>query len=220
MRFLLYIIALTMMIFAEGKVLYSFDFGKTASDDAVKSLKSKGFEFHLDTDKFKLSSNSGRLNISTDNDAAILFGRRFKKPLENVGSVVIEWGVDKFPQGADWGRGKNRLALGAVIVLGTKKFYSGVPFAPSAPYFFGPFVGEKEQAGKKYLGKLYRKSGRYYCVSNSRGLITTRFDIDGKFHSEFGGSTPPVSAFAFQMNTKNTEGGAKAFVKKITFYSK
>jgi hypothetical protein len=57
-------------------------------------------------------------------------------------------------------------------------------------------------------------------VSNQKGLITTRFDIDGTFHKEFGKPTPPLTAFGFQMNTKDTTGGAKAFVKKITFYSK
>ena len=47
-----------------------------------------------------------------------------------------------------------------------------------------------------------------------------RFNIDGKFHQEFGKATPPLTAFGFQMNTKNTTDGAKAFVKKITFYGK
>lgn len=30
---------------------------------------------------------------------------------------------------------------------------------------------------------------------------------------------PPLTAFGIQMNTKNTTGGAKAFIKKFTFYS-
>lgn len=211
---------LTMLLSGEGKVIYSFDFGKEAAGGATPVLKSKGFEFLLDSDKLNPTFANGRVECHTEKPLAGLFGMRLKKPLEHVGSVVIEWGVEKFPKGADWSKGDNRLALGAIIVLGTKKFSSGAPFAPSVPYFFGPFIGEKEQVGKRYLGKLYKKSGRYYCISNRKGSITTRFNIDEKFQQEFGGETPPVTAFGFQMNTKNTTGGAKAFVKKITFYSK
>jgi hypothetical protein len=208
------------LLLAEGTVLYSFDFSKQPSGNAEKILKPKGFEFLLDADKLNMKLQNGRLEFWTDGQYAGLFGIHFKKPMPNVGYVVIEWGVEKFPQGADWEKGKNRLAVGALIALGTEKFSSGVPFAKKAPYFFGPFIGEKEKVGKRYLGKLYKKSGRYYCVSNKKGLIKTRFDIDQKFKQEFGKTTPPLVAYGFQMNTKDTTGGAKAFVKKITFYSK
>ena len=208
------------LLMGEGKVLYSFDFGKQPAGDAIPILKSKGFEFMLDSKKLNLKLANGRLEFGTDKRVAGLFGVLFKKPIKNVASVVIEWGVEKFPKGADWEKGNNRLAVGAIIALGTERFSNGVPFAEPVPYFFGPFIGEKEHVGKRYLGKLYKKSGRYYCVSNKKGLITTRFNIDGKFRREFGKATPPLTAFSFQMNTKNTTGGAKAFVKKITFYGK
>jgi hypothetical protein len=32
--------------------------------------------------------------------------------------------------------------------------------------------------------------------------------------------TPPITSFAFQMNTEDTQGGAKAFLRKIEFLSK
>ena len=32
-------------------------------------------------------------------------------------------------------------------------------------------------------------------------------------------ATPPVTGFAFQINTDDTDGGAEAFVRKIVFYS-
>jgi len=220
MRTLFSLILFSVLLFSEGKVLYSIDFGKFPQGDALNILKSKGFELLLDTDKLNMKFSNGRLEFSTEGQYAGLFGIHFKKPIENVGFVVIEWGVEKFPNGANWEKGNNRLAVGALIALGTEKFSSGVPFAKKAPYFLGPFIGEKEKVGKRYLGKLYKKSGRYYCVSNKKGLVKTRFDIDGKFRQEFEKQTPPVTAYGFQMNTKNTQGGAKAFVKKITFYSK
>jgi len=220
MRTVLAFLLFSVLLFSDGKVLYSIDFGKLPQGDAHNILKSRGFEFMLDSDKLNMKFADGRLVFSTDGQYAGLFGVHFKKPIENVASVVIEWGVEKFPKGADWEKGNNRLAVGALIALGMEKFSSGVPFAQKAPYFFGPFIGEKEKAGKRYLGKLYKRSGRYYCVSNKKGMITTRFDIAGKFKQEFGKPTPPLVAYGFQMNTKNTKGGAKAFVKKITFYGK
>ena len=67
---------------------------------------------------------------------------------------------------------------------------------------------------------LYKKAGRYYCVAHKKGItIKTNFKIDQKFQQEFNKKTPPITAFGIQMNTVNTKGGAKAFVKKITFYS-
>lgn len=220
MKYFLIVCMWTVFAFAEGKTLYSFDFGKQPSGDAIEILQSQGFEFLLDAQKLEMKLANGRLELSTNGAYTGLFGIHFKKPVENIGSVVIEWGVEKFPQGVDWEEGNNRLAVGALIALGTERFSSGVPFAEKAPYFFGPFIGEKEKVGKRYLGKLYRKSGRYYCVSNKKGLIKTHFNLYEKFKEEFGKEIPPLVAFGFQMNTKNTTGGAKAFIKKITFYSR
>jgi len=220
MRSILFFLLFSPLLFSSENVLYSIDFGKLPKGEIHHVLKSKGFEFLLDMDKLNMRLSKGRLYFSTEGEYAGIFGIHFKHPVKNVGSVVIEWGVEKFPQGADWEKGNNCLAIGALIALGTEKFSSGVPFAKKAPYFFGPFIGEKEKVGKRYLGKLYKKSGRYYCVSNKKGLIRTTFDIDGKFRQEFGKATPPMTAYGFQMNTKNTQGGAIAFVKKITFYSK
>jgi hypothetical protein len=136
----------------------------------------------------------------------------------NAKTASIEWGVEKFPKGANWSRGNNRVAIGAFFLLGTKKFSSGVPFVKSAPYFLGPFIGKKETPGKKYVGKLYKKSGCYYCVANHAGTVHTHFNIDKKFQQAFHKKSPPLTAFGLQMNTNDTKGGAKAFIKRITFY--
>jgi hypothetical protein len=208
-------------IFADGKVLYTIDFSKVDSTDAVSWMKSKGFTFMLDSKDLNFNFKNGRLEIDTKEDVAGLFGVRLSNPLKNIGVVSIEWGVDKFPNGANWAKGNNRLAIGAIFSLGTKKFSSGIPFVKPAPYFLAPFIGQKESVGKTYLGKLYKEGGRYYCVSNQQNkLVVTKFNINNKFQKEFKTDTPPLTAFAFQMNTEDTTGGAKAFIKKITFYSK
>ena len=213
---------MSMLLFGQGKVLYTVDFSKQKDGNAIPWLTSKGFEFLLDMKEFSLSFSNGSLVIETTANKAGLMGLKFPKGkyLGNIGSVVIEWGVDKFPQGADWAKNNNRLAIGALFLLGTERHDSGRPLlAKPAPYFLAPFIGQKEQVGKRYLGQLYREAGRYYCVSNESGTtVKTRFNIHQKFQEEFKKKTPPLTAFGIQMNTKNTKGGAKAFIKKITFY--
>ena len=211
--------------FAGGNVLYSLDFTKQKDGDAKAWLRSKGFKLMLDASELSIKFKGGKLVIQTSGEKAGVFGVHFpaNKYLKNIGSVTIVWGVDKFPKGADWATGNNRLAIGALITLGTKKLSSGLPLGiNAAPPFLGPFIGEKERVGKRYLGKLYKEGGRYYCVSNKGGgaTVTTNFNISQKYQQAFNKPAPPVTAFAFQMNTKDTSGGAQAFIKSITFYSK
>ena len=225
MKKILFLLFLTTAVSFGGSVLYSLDFTKQQDGDAKDWLSAKGFELLLDADEFSMNFSKAKLLISTSSDEACIIGVRFQdgKYLNNIGSVKIEWGVDRFPKGADWASGNNRLAIGAMFLLGTEKISSGLPFGLNdAPYFLGPFIGEKEVVGKQYLGKLYKEGGRYHCISNKSAgtTVVTHFNIDQKFNQAFKKPTPPLTAFAFQMNTKNTSGGAQAFVKKITFYSK
>ena len=202
-----------------AKVLYRFDFSTLPDGDAEQMLKRRGFEFLLDSVALHPRIEKGKLVISTDKAIAGLFGVRLTKAPIAAKRVKIVWGVKRFPEGADWRHGKNRLALGGIIVFGKKKFGSGVPFAPKAPYFIGPFIGEKEKPGKSYVGKLYKKTGRYLCVANTTGRVETVLDLHKAFKRFFGKKkVPPVTAYAFQMNTKNCKGGAEAFVESVTFY--
>ena len=221
MKKILFALLVPFVLYAHSQLLYRIDFGKFPNGEALEILKKEGFDFYLDAKDLHLRFQNARLELWTDSKKAGLFGIVLKKSLANATKVKIVWGVERFPQGANWERGKNRLALGAIIVLGTKEFPSGVPrlFAPPAPYFIAPFIGEKEKVGKKYLGKLYKKGGRYYCVSNEKGLVSTELDLVKTFAENFKEKLPPVTAFGFQMNTKGTSGGAKAFIKSISFYT-
>lgn len=224
-KILLFLLLLSSLTMAGDKVLYRLDFTTQKDGDARAWLKSRGFKLLLDAEKLSMKFSGGRLLIETSGQVAGLIGMQLPagKYLHDIGSVTIEWGVIRFPSGADWAKGKNRLAIGALLALGTEKISSGLPFGVNAaPYFLGPFIGEKEQVGKRYTGALYKQGGRYYCVSNQNSgtTVTTRFDIDQKFRQAFGKPTPPLTAFGFQMNTKDTGGGAAAFIKRITFRSR
>lgn len=210
--------------FAGGKVLYTLDFTTQKDGDARGWLKSKGIKFLLDAEELSMKFSGGKLVVQTSAEEAGMFGIKFPsgKHLNNIGSVKIEWGVDKFPQGANWTNDNNRLAIGAMFVLGTEKYSSGLPFGINpAPYFLCTFIGQKEKVGQRYLGNLYREGGRYYCIANKKGsTVVTHFNIAQKFQQEFKKSVPPLTAFAFQMNTEDTSGGAQAFIKRITFYGR
>ena len=221
----LMVLYMVSAVAVSGEQIYSVDFSKQKDGDARQWLESQGFKFLLDAEQLSLTFEKGVLKIETTDRIAAIVGVDLsgKNSLKNVGNVVIEWGVESFPQGADWESENNRLAIGMLFLLGTEKFSSGMPFGiNSAPYFLGPFIGAKEQVDKRYLGVLYQEAGRYYCVANkdSDNPVTTDFEMDRIFKQEFNKKMPPVTAFAFQVNTKDTSGGAKSYIRKITFYSR
>jgi hypothetical protein len=222
---LFFIVAITTILFGNDKLVYKLDFqGIKDTNDATKILKQKGIEFELEKDKFHFFIKDEMLYIQTSKKATVLFGKMLEKQqqLKNLSYVVIKWGVIQFPKGANWEKGNYRLPIGLVMVFGEKALPSGIGFlAPKVPTFFCPFIGEKEKINKKYLGKLYKKGGRYYCVSNEKNtLITTRFELQKRYQKEFKSPIPPLSAFAFQINTKNTQGKAKVFIKSLEFFAK
>jgi hypothetical protein len=210
------------------KLVWQIDFSTVQDKNHQQTLswlEQQGFEFFLEIEDFKLRIESGKLFISTDEEMAGLMGIRMK---ENSGvqadKAVLDWGVKQFTDGANWEKSVNSVSIASMFFLGEEKFSSGLPFGiNSAPYFFSPFIGEKEQENKIYLGNMYLEAGRYVCVSNQSGLIQTEFDLAAKFNQNFKNhykrpGVPPVTAVAIQMNTDDTSKGAEAFIKTISLY--
>ncbi len=211
---------------AEPRALYTIDFSQKENLDASTWLKKQGFNTFLDAERFNLKFVKEGLRISTSESLTAMFGLKLSKPdyVHQVGHVVIEWGVNRFPAGADWDRGNKRVPIGVIFSFGDKKLSSGLPFGiEAAPYFMSAFIGEKEQVGRMYLGALYREGGRYFCVSNGSPIgqtIVTSFEVGSRFKDVFKqDETPPITGLAFEMNTDHTEGGADAFIRKIVLYS-
>lgn len=213
-------------LFANDKIIHVIDFTNQKNGSAIFWLEEKGFEFELDANELNPRFENNALVISTEDKVAGLIGLRFEQQdfIHNVKRVRIIWGVNRYPKGADWENGNNRTPIAVILSFGTKKLSSGLPFGiKAAPYFLSPFIGKKEELDKMFIGRLWREGGRYFCVvsgDQSGKTITTEFEIDERFKRTFGQTrTPSITAFAFQKNTNNTEGGSEAFIKKIKFLS-
>jgi len=207
--------------------IYIIDFTTDYTSSPVSWMESLGFEFALDAldIHFERDASLG-LKMSTKNNLAGLIGIRFKSNsmIENVDFVEIEWGVIRHPIGANWEKESRRVAIATMFFFGTEKIDSGLPFGiNSAPYFISPFIANEEPAYKVYTGNLYKKGGRYLSIPSQpdkAGVTKSRINLKQYFIDSYGSAAvPPISIFAFQMNTKDTSGGAEAFLRKITFYT-
>jgi hypothetical protein len=227
LRRILPIVVLSAIVFSgpvwaespSGKVIFTLDFSDQADGDAKPWLKANGFQFKLDTDDLSPHFSHKRLVLETNDEAAGYFLKRVNLP--NVKGIRIFWGVDRYPQGADWEQGIYRVPIAVVISFGEKKIDSGSFYIPDASYFISLFLGEKEKSGRAHTGKYYKKGGRYFCEPCGvppGETVVTEFNLEGAFKFQFGHpQVPPISSFGFQMNTEDTRGGARAFLKKVEF---
>lgn len=201
------------------KVVLRIDFTHQPDGDATQWLKQQGFEFKLGAKALHPHFENHRLVLETQGEEAGFFIRK----LNIIGTqrIRITWGVDRYPQGADWTKGVFRVPIAVMISFGKKKVSSGSFFAPNFPYFIGLFLGEKAQEGQAYTANYYHKGGRYFCTPCQQKIgetVITKFNFDEAFKQQFGISpTPPISSFSFQMNTKDTQGGARAFLQSVEF---
>lgn len=202
-------------------VVYSLDFTSQPDGNAVQWLKKNGFEFKSDADDLQFRFDSGKLVIAADDDVSGIVIKEVH--IENARRVRIEWGVDTYPQGADWNKEIFREAVGVIISFGDKKISSGAFYIPDLPYFIGFFLGENATEGKAYTGNFYKKGGRYLCIPcyNPTGkTVVTNVEISEKFKSLYKQSdVPPVSAIAIETDVRDTNGVSKAFIRKIDFLS-
>ncbi len=201
------------------EAILRFDFTHQPDGDATLWLKKHGFEFKLNADELNPHFENHRLVLETRDEESGLIIRKLN--LVGAQRIRITWGVDRYPQGANWAKGIFRVPIAAMIFFGQEEIDSGAFFIPDAPYFIGLFLGEKEQESRAYTAKYYHKGGRYFCTPCNVPVgktITTEFNLDEAFKQQFGISpTPPISSFGFQMNTEDTQGGARAFLKMVEF---
>ncbi|MBU3916873.1 hypothetical protein KKA14_15180 [bacterium] len=202
-------------------VLYRLDFTEMKDGDAVKWFKKEGFVFKRDGDEVNLQFNKNRLIIENPKEINGLITKQVE--IKNAKRIRIEWGVSKYPQGANWEKGILREAIGFVITFGDEKISSGSFVVPDVPYFIELFLGELEVENKVYTGNYYKKGGRYICTPCKNKVdetIVTDFELKENFSKFFKESVvPPITGLTIETDTRDTEGLSKAFIKKIEIFS-
>jgi hypothetical protein len=206
---------------AFGSVLYTLDFSHQPDGPATNWLKDQGFILRLNAEELHPYFREERLMLQTKRQIAGGFEHQLNLP--SARRIRIHWGVEHYPEGANWEHGINAVAIAVMSSFGTETINSGSLFIPNAPYFIGLFLGQKEQADKVYIGKYYTQGGRYFCAPCGIQVgetVVSDFDLAKAFSEQFSvPHFPGVSGFGFQMNTKATHGEAVAFLQKVEYLS-
>ena len=206
----------------EPGVVKTIDFTGQPAGSAVSWLRANGFELRLDANSLDPRFSDKGLELSTDRRTAGLFAR--KLDVTGANRIRIVWGVERYPDGAGWDSGVYRVPIAVMAAFGDQKIGSGSMFLPSAPYFIGLFLSQDATPGKAYTANHYHLGGRYFCdpCSPTAGeTVTTEFDLNQAFLETFDASeVPPITGFSFQMNTKDTRGGAHSYIKRVEFLAR
>ncbi len=202
-----------------AEVVHSIDFTGQPEGEARTWLREQGFELRMSANELSPRFSDRGLVLSTEDAITGLFAKELR--LTGADRVRVTWGVDRYPEGANWEKGTYRVPVAIMIAFGKKEIASGSLFVPNVPYFISLFLSKNAEPGKGYTANYYHKGGRYFCAPCSPPAgeaVTTTFDMSETFKRTFDKKqVPPITGFSFQMNTKNTRGGAKAFIERVEF---
>ncbi|MBS1255022.1 MAG: hypothetical protein MAG581_00821 [Deltaproteobacteria bacterium] len=222
------IVLLFISFSVHAETIYELDF-TSASGNVKEWFEKINWEFREDIDDMNLRFEDGKLVVEPTKDELGVMMREFDKRnyLQDVTKLHIEWGVDQYPQGADWSGPKDkkrntREAISFMIFFGDKKLDSGFFLAPDLPYFISFFLGEKEKPDQVYYGNYWQEGGRYLCIpcdGSTAKTIVTEINLEEKFKELFGKEQPPVSALGIEVDVQKTGKSngrhSKAFIKHI-----
>ena len=190
-------------------------------------LLGKGFKFEQD------AKRRDRLDLDIADQSLVLQSQRkllALMPNESVNLpeftyVEIDWGVNQHPRGASYEQGIRNEALMVIVFMGDERQPSGSVFIPNSPYFIGLFLcSGEDRISHPYVGKYFKKSGRYVCVDPPEPgqLVTSRYDLLNGYRSFFDkelDDDPGISGIALGADTKRAKNGrASAFIREIRFY--
>lgn len=207
---------------------YLLDFTQIKGN-ALEWFEERGWEEQVDMNKMNPRFENGSLVIEAKDAVSGVFFKDFRtesKRLSEIKTIRIKWGVDQYPEGADWSgpveeKRNVRNAIGVMIFFGDENQESGSIFIPDIPFFLALFLGEKERPGRAYLANFWQKGGRYFCIScdGKVGEFNTEMDIPNTFKDQFGFDPPPITGIAIDADSTNTTSKngrhSKAYIKKI-----
>ena len=212
----------------ESKLVHLVQFDDYESGAVEDWLLSKGFQFNED------ARYRNRIDLDVREKGLALEAKRRAfgvMPNESVNIpeftyVEIDWGVNKFPEGASYEQGVRNEAIMVFIFMGDERQTSGSLFIPDSPYFIALFLCHgDDRINHPYEGAYFKKGGRYVCGEQPAGgqLVTTRFDLLEAYRSYFDkerDDDPAISGIALGLDTKKAGDGGRssAFIHEIRFY--
>ena len=216
---------------SSADTVFELDFTR-ASGNVINWFEKNDWEHRKDIDKMNLRFEDGKLVIEPTGDQLGVLMREFqeKEYLYGATNIRIEWGVDQYPEGADWSGPKDktrntREAISFMIFFGDKKFDSGFFLAPDLPYFISFFLGKTEKPDQVYYGNYWQKGGRYLCIpcDGSEGkTFITEINLAEKFYELFGKKKLPITAIGIEVDVQKTEKikgrHSKAFIKRVELF--
>ena len=190
-------------------------------------LMSKGFVFEKDAkrrDRIDLDFTEDTLVIEAKTKVFGLLANESIN-LPTFSQIQIEWGVSRFPKGASYERKIRNEALMIYVFMGDEKMPSGAFFIPNSPFFIALYLCEDDRVNHPYVGRYFKKSGRYVCLDRPAPgeMVISTFDLLPAYHKFFDkefDDDPAISGIALSVDTKKAGAGGKssAFVKRITFF--
>lgn len=202
----------------EGEVVHSIDFTAPTNGDAMPWLRDH-FELRRSADDLSAEFTDRGLVLSTGENITGLFVKELN--LSGAERVRVRWGVDRYPEGANWEQSTYRVPIAIMVSFGDTDIASGSLFVPNTPYFISLFLSKNAEPDTGYTANYYHKGGRYFCDPchpPTGDVVTTTFNLTKTFKRTFDKqAVPPITGFSFQMNTDDTSGGARAFIEQVEF---
>ncbi len=212
----------------DGKLVHRLRFTDYETGSVEDWLQGKGFQFEQDARK------RNYVDLDVDDRGLVLEAKRRAfgvLPNESVNvpeftTVEIEWGVDRFPEGASYEQGVRNEALMVIVFMGDERKSSGSMFIPDSPYFVGLYLCHgDDRIDHPYVGRFFKKGGRYVCGDRpaTGEMVTTRFALLESYRTYFDkerDDDPGVSGLALALDTKKAgdKGRTSAFIREIRFY--
>ena len=218
----------TLLAFIIPRTTYAEDpglnFKNLQGNDAWEWLGERQFIFERSADnkkKTNLEFTDQGLRIDALDSTQSIMAIKKGGHLADYKNVLLKWGVNDFPEGASYAKGKRNEAIMFYAFFGTEMIDSGSMLVPDSPYFIALHLCENDQINKPELGRFYHKGGRFVCVAHPKPgeIVTTRFNLKRSFQEYFGFDAPPLYGIALEFDTNGAPNNGKtsAFVRSIEF---
>ncbi len=213
---------------AEGRLVHIVNFDDYEIGSEEDWLLGKGFQFRVDMqrrDHIDLEVSEEGLKIEAKKRSLGMMVNEAAN-ISEFTYVEIDWGVNKFPEGASYEQGTRNEAMMVVFFMGDERLPSGSILIPNSPYFIGLFLCHNDdRTNHPYQGRFFRAGGRYVCLDKPKPgeTITSRFDLlDGyrTFFDRERDDDPGISGLAIALDTKKAtdKGRSSAFIREIRVY--